>query len=55
MLEWSPLEKVKQSGYATPTRSALDLHTARANYQVKIWLHADQEDVVAASPVDTAA
>ena len=37
-----------------PTRDALDLHTARANYQAKIWLHADQEDFVVASAVDTA-
>ena len=36
------------------TRDGLDLHTARANYQTEIWLHADQDDFVAASAVDTA-
>ena len=28
-----------------PTRDALELHTARANYQAKIWLQADQEHI----------
>ena len=25
------------------TRDALELHTALANFEAKIWLHADQE------------
>ena len=28
-----------------PTRDALELDTARANYQAKIWLQADQENI----------
>ena len=37
------------------TRDALELHTARANYQVKLWLHADQEHIHIPSPTDTSA
>jgi len=37
------------------TRDALQLHTARANYQAIIWLQADQEHVHIPSPTDTSA
>ena len=35
------------------TKDALELHTIRANYQAKIWLHADQQCIQVSSPVDT--
>ena len=38
-----------------PTRDALELHTARANYQIKIWLQADQEHIDIPSPTDISA
>ena len=38
-----------------PTRDALELHTARANYQAKIWLQADQEHIDIPSPTDISA
>ena len=38
-----------------PTRNALELHTARANYQAKIWLQADQEHIDIPSPTDISA
>ena len=38
-----------------PTRDKLELHTARANYQAKIWLQADQEHIDIPSPTDISA
>ena len=38
-----------------PTTDALELHTARANYQTKIWLQADQEHTDIPSPTDISA
>ena len=38
-----------------PTRDALELHSARANYQAKIWLQADKEHIDVSPPIDTAA
>ena len=38
-----------------PTRDALELHTARANYQAKIWLQADHEHRDIPSPTDISA
>ena len=38
-----------------PTRDALELHIARANYQAKIWLQADQEHIDIPSPTDISA
>ena len=38
-----------------PTRDSLELHVARANYQAKIWLQADHEQIHVSSPIDTLA
>ena len=38
-----------------PTRDVLELHTARANYQAKFWLQADQEHIDIPSPTDISA
>ena len=36
-----------------PTSDALELHVSRANYQAKIWLQANQTDVVVPDPEET--
>ena len=38
-----------------PTRDALEFYTARATYQAKIWLQADQEHIHIPSPTDISA
>jgi len=38
-----------------PTKDALELHVKRANYQAKIWLKADIEQIVVEQPVETSA
>ena len=36
-----------------PTTDSLDLHCKRANYQARIWLQADQEQIIVPPPTDT--
>ena len=43
----------KELDMLPPTRVALDLHCKRANYQARIWLQADQEQIIVPPPIDT--
>ena len=43
----------KELDMLPPTRDALDLHCKRANYQARIWLQADQEQIIVPPPTDT--
>ena len=43
----------KELNMLPPTRDVLDLHCKRENYQARIWLQADQEQIIVPPPTDT--